>query len=413
MERDQPTERGQIMVLLVLVFVALLGFAGLSIDVGMLYSDRRSAQNAADAAATEGALGLAQDLPAATIKENALAKAAQNGFDNNGTTNWVEVVYPYNGDSQLVQVKIKANTNTSLIHLFNPGVSQNQVESVVQVQPKGPALAGYSLYVLDDDCSDSGIQFKGGGNADPSIDIQQGGAFSRSCLNGNNNSHNFIRADGPINCLEQPGQSYPCGTIGGFSPEAEIVSSDPLADFKIAIPDCMDRTIAPARTASGDTLEPGYYTNVGSATQLKPGLYCINGTEFSKTLSTISGNGYDEGVTIVFMTSGASFSYTGQTKWNIKAAKPGGSNAPNLVPGAVILSDVEYSMSFGGNAEASFWGTVYSPKAHFDMGGTADGETVSSQIIIHDYNSHGTTTLRMKYDGSWFYPKAAQLSVYR
>jgi Flp pilus assembly protein TadG len=412
MKYRRPLERGQILVLFVFALVVLLGFMALAIDVGMLFSDRRQAQNAADTAATEGALLLAQNKSADEVRSAALAIAAQNGYDNNGTTNWVEVVYPYKGDSQLVQVKIKAITKTNFIQLFNKGVAENQVESVVKLKTAGPALAGYSLYVLDNDCSEGGIGFKGGGNADPSVDIEQGGAFSRSCLHGNNNSHNFIRADGAISCLDSGG-AYACGTVGGFSPAATVVNSDPLTDFKITLPDCSDRTIAPARTASGDILEPGYYTNVGSATKLKPGLYCIDGTEFSKTLTTIAGNGFSEGVTIVFMSDGASFKYTGNAKWNLKAARPNGNNAPNVIPGAVIVSDVEYSIEFTGNAEASFWGTVYSPKAHFDMGGTADAETVCSQIIVHDYNAHGTNTLQMKYDSSWFYQAPAQLSLYR
>jgi len=45
------SERGQVLVLLVLALVGLLGFTALAIDGGMVYSDRRTAQNAADASA--------------------------------------------------------------------------------------------------------------------------------------------------------------------------------------------------------------------------------------------------------------------------------------------------------------------------------------------------------------------------
>ncbi len=413
MKHKRPQERGQILVLFVFALVVLLGFTALAIDVGMLFSDRRQAQAAADSAATEGALLLAQNKNVDEVKAAAFAKAAQNGYDNNGTSNWVEVVYPYNNDNQLLQVKIKTVTKTNFIQLFSKGIAENQVEAVARLKAAGPALAGYALYVMDNDCSEGGIGFKGGGNANPSVDIEDGGAFSRSCLNGNNNSHNFIRADGAISCLDSGG-AYPCGTVGGFSPAATVIKSDPLMDFKITLPDCSNRTIAPARTASGDTLEPGYYTDVGSATKLKPGLYCINGASFPKTLTTIAGNGYSEGVTIIFMEDGASFKYTGNAQWNIKAAKQNAyNNAPNVIPGLLIGSEVEYSIEFTGNAEASFWGTVYSPKAHFNMGGTADAETVSSQFIVNDYNAHGTNTLQMKYDDSWFYTTPPQYSLYR
>src|SRR5512139_3730177 len=51
---NHPSERGQALVLLVISFIALLGFAALAIDGGMVYSDRRYAQNASDASSLAG-----------------------------------------------------------------------------------------------------------------------------------------------------------------------------------------------------------------------------------------------------------------------------------------------------------------------------------------------------------------------
>jgi Flp pilus assembly protein TadG len=50
-----PSERGQAIVLMVLLFIALLGIVALAVDGGCLYLERRSAQNAADNAAAGGA----------------------------------------------------------------------------------------------------------------------------------------------------------------------------------------------------------------------------------------------------------------------------------------------------------------------------------------------------------------------
>ncbi|MEW6569318.1 MAG: pilus assembly protein TadG-related protein [Chloroflexota bacterium] len=55
---NRPTERGQAIVLLALGFVILLASTGLAIDGGMVYTERRRAQNAADAAAMAGALAI-------------------------------------------------------------------------------------------------------------------------------------------------------------------------------------------------------------------------------------------------------------------------------------------------------------------------------------------------------------------
>jgi uncharacterized membrane protein len=48
------SEKGQAAVLLALAFVALLAFAALAIDGGMVYSNRRHAQNGSDSASLAG-----------------------------------------------------------------------------------------------------------------------------------------------------------------------------------------------------------------------------------------------------------------------------------------------------------------------------------------------------------------------
>jgi Flp pilus assembly protein TadG len=63
---DRPQdERGQVIVLMVLMMVVLLGFAALVVDVGYAYYAHRSLQSSADAAALAGA----QELPNATQAE--------------------------------------------------------------------------------------------------------------------------------------------------------------------------------------------------------------------------------------------------------------------------------------------------------------------------------------------------------
>src|SRR3972149_5570371 len=59
MSNQRPSEKGQALVLLVLAFVVLLGFTALAIDGGMLYADRRHAQNASDASSLSGGSAVA------------------------------------------------------------------------------------------------------------------------------------------------------------------------------------------------------------------------------------------------------------------------------------------------------------------------------------------------------------------
>ena len=93
------TEKGQAIFLIVFGLVAMMGFTALSIDGGRLYSERRTSQNAADTAAFAAALAIIDETGALSDDQAAadaagLARALSNGFDNDGTTNWVTVNYP-------------------------------------------------------------------------------------------------------------------------------------------------------------------------------------------------------------------------------------------------------------------------------------------------------------------------------
>ena len=85
--RKQNNEQGYTIFVIASTIVVFLGFTALSIDVGMLYGARASAQRAADAAALAGAFVFVTraDLDETTtpkqsdvIKENAIKTAAQN-----------------------------------------------------------------------------------------------------------------------------------------------------------------------------------------------------------------------------------------------------------------------------------------------------------------------------------------------
>ena len=76
-------EDGQSLVMVALLFVVLLGFSALVIDVGMLYVTKAQLQNAADAGALAGAA-----VPLSDTIEEAEEYARSNGVDDTvpGTT---------------------------------------------------------------------------------------------------------------------------------------------------------------------------------------------------------------------------------------------------------------------------------------------------------------------------------------
>lgn len=86
----QPRSRGQVLVIAVLALVAIIGMTGLVIDGGSVFAQQRTAQNGSDAAATAGAVVIAENLGSATdIRTNqdvwnAVAAIAMD----NGLANW-------------------------------------------------------------------------------------------------------------------------------------------------------------------------------------------------------------------------------------------------------------------------------------------------------------------------------------
>ena len=84
-------QRGSTLPIISLMLFALVGFAALAIDVGFWYTDKRAAQDGADAAALAGALSLRPDVPstwpaaravaASYLGKNALDAAAADIFN--------------------------------------------------------------------------------------------------------------------------------------------------------------------------------------------------------------------------------------------------------------------------------------------------------------------------------------------
>src|SRR5688572_12970186 len=88
MIEHEKKEDGQVLILIVFGLIGLIGMTALVVDGGLAYSDRRNAQNAADAAAWAAALayGRGQDLENA-----ALSVAETNGYKEDGTQSAVLV----------------------------------------------------------------------------------------------------------------------------------------------------------------------------------------------------------------------------------------------------------------------------------------------------------------------------------
>jgi len=131
LESAWSREDGQTVVLAALCMTLLMGFLALSVDVGLLFCAKRSAQTAADAAAIAGA----QEIAYSDVVTAARADASRNGFTNG--TNGVAVAVnnpplngPHAGNSGYVEVIVSASETTFFLNLFNQGTMTVEARAV-------------------------------------------------------------------------------------------------------------------------------------------------------------------------------------------------------------------------------------------------------------------------------------------
>lgn len=145
MSRRRSRERGAVTIWVVLTLVVLIGFVALTTDYGLLVLNRRSLQNATDAAALAGArdlLSFAGDTAAAEkANDTALNVAAANGLgqglddvavtiDNSGGTS-------SSGKPFTIEVTARRTVATPFAKVMDPRFTTGNVRSrsLVQVIP--------------------------------------------------------------------------------------------------------------------------------------------------------------------------------------------------------------------------------------------------------------------------------------
>ncbi len=442
-------ERGQVMVILVVTIVILLGFAALAIDGGMVYSDRRIAQNAADAAALAGAGDAGQRLKNILLsdwdcgssfnsaishaRDAAIASAAENDFTITHTLGVIENLVTVTCNSSAnpadnyldVHVRIDDETPTTFAHLFFNGELKNTVEATARVTPRMPFAGKNAIVSLTDNCGshfDKGIVFGGNGNTN----IHGGNIHSNSCLT-LNGSAGVINIVGGV-AEYDGGNAYV--NNGGMSisptpvPSLEDVILDNLAHYCASTP--------PAQNSGDpDVLLPGTYQNMISVNNnktktMRSGLYCLrNGIRVNgggTLLSEVTEGASEGGVTIVILNG--NFDVAGNATVKLKAppidcdATPDSYNltCPTAIPGMLIYLPPGNNgrVSVTGTSDSEYTGTIYAPDGFIDVGGTSSTlEDIYAQLIANSVLIHGDTTLNIHYDDSLTFNLPARLNLQR
>ena len=323
-------ERGQALILIALAAIGLVAIAGLAIDGGAKFSDRRHAQNAADTAVMKAALSLANNSTSACgfgeqWQCDALDIANTNGYDRNHVTNevWVGKCsdprndlpnYPlrynspvdcgstYEGDSGYVQVVIRSSVNTTFARVIGINQTQNIVNAVALTKEGGPLVNNASIVSINPSPSCGNGSVNVGGNG--TINLTGGGIFvnsgvgcgysQTSCSVTLNVSGGSISSAGsPI--IQSCGTPVPTGTGTQLMVPDEIYMPDEPAE-------CSQTHALPTNPSGNDwTIYPGYYTDFPQGgliannkdIELSPGVYCVDSDLHwsGATFDSLTGNG--------------------------------------------------------------------------------------------------------------------------
>lgn len=382
---------GSSMVFVGFAMIAVVGFAGMAIDIGYWYSVQRQAQVVADSAAVAGGFEAMWGGDEAAIRAAAQEQAARYGFEaSTVTVNRPPASGPNTGEPTAVEVFIRRpTTGLATTLLFKAEVEITGRSVAAQV-------AGTPACLIALKTSGQGIMV----NSDSSI--QANGCM----VHANSHSSSGIR------------------TNSGSSIDAEAISV--VGDYKgtgytpvpdTGVPELADPLayLAPPANAGApcdhnsksiddednETLSPGVYCNDlkidESDVTFEPGVYIIRGGEFVvNSDSTISGSG----VTFYF-TDDAKFTLNSDSRANLSAPVTG------AYPGILMFQDPNSSNTdnlFNSDSNSTFEGAVYFPKGKImvNSGSSLGGNANFSLFVARDFeiNSDSSLVLNSDYGAS-------------
>ncbi len=421
-------ERGQALVLIALAAIGLFAVTGLAIDGGAKFSDRRHAQNAADAASLAGALDWGNQSAAPVYdadgnltspldwKLKALNIADQNGYH---ISTDVKVYLcsehdascgpGYAGSTQYVQVILTSYVKTYFARVIGILQTKNTVKAIALAKRGGPLYEGKSIVALNPHSSCPGsllvggkgdIILDGGGilvNSDSSdcafeqqgcslsLEFIHGGGITSSgtdnvdfdaCYTGNSSTPSY--GSNPIKFptdLEIPDEPAECdvSSPGWFSSDTTTTYLHPGRYNEF-----------PPKSGGGITVRDNMFMN--------PGIYCVNNV-VKLTDQHLMLIGDD--VTI-YIRPGYDFSIE-NGEFHLTASTSGEYKGYLIIVAPDFTSSPE-TCKIDGNASDSYTGTIYAPYCNLTINGTADATAYNGQIIGYEVKINGSSTMSFIYN---------------
>jgi hypothetical protein len=386
------SERGQAIVLLGIFLFSLIAIAGLAIDGGRLYAERRFAQNAADNAALAGALAICNG-------EDVVA-AANNSVAANGTGDIVEIIVnrpplsgPNVGNNTHVEVLINSIQQPSFAQLVYSGNFETNARAVGRCfEADGPVGGGNVVLILDDNNS---CAFSATGNATLFLTLGNGGIYANS-----SDPDNAICGSGNAEVNTDTGVFV----VGGYTESGNAEFSplpvtgvppidDPLASLPAPPPmggSCTTYSLSGNNTA---TIDPDKYCSITVSSNadliMTPGIYYIEGGNFS-----VSGNASLIAQEVLIYLDEGNFTMSGNGTFEVSAHTSG------TYQGLMVFMDQanDGTITISGNSVVDTTGTIYGPAAHMVLSGNGSNTVLNAQVIVNTMAISGNASMALNYD---------------
>lgn len=398
--------RGSVAIQVGIMMVAIIGFAGLGIDVSYLLLKHRQMQSAADGAAMTGATALSLGYPT-DFRMEARAIASASGFTtgvdgSTVTVNSPPLQGPNAGNAAAVEVLVSQPQTAYLIGVFSPsGVIPVGARAVAIAQP------GYTYCMLALDPTASGAaQIKNNAVvSNPECGV---------AVNSNNPSalivNNNAAIDGPVHVHGGWSLSTNAALNGRPAAQYSSIIDDPYAGVTLpAAPACTSQSGTVGNGAT-KTFNPGHFCSgftIGNTATiiLNPGAYYID-TKFNIGNNvTITGTG---GVTLIV---NGNYSLTFSNGARVTLVAPTTGPYAGFAIFGLRTATASVTHTFSNNATMDIQGVVYFPNqiVQFNNNGTT-GISQCTQVVARMISVSNNVLLNNNCDATGVQPIGSTLS---
>lgn len=359
---------------------AILGFAGLGLDVSGWYMERRAVQNLTDMAAID-TVHSGNNFTDADLEQQLSVFVASHGFDNSTDTltlNSPPSAGKYAGQTGFYEIIVERDVTLNFLSAFY-GVTGGTLDVTVAGRAvAGTLIVGTQCVVALDETEDRALNFTGNTIVGTDCGVSSNSVSTEAIYIGGGAELDTVSVQA-VGDIEISGG----GTLTSDTPPQSLsrAADDPYVD--LPIPTDMGCDVSGNTSArDNDVLTPGRYCGdirvQGQNVTFEPGTYVIDGGDF---ISNANSEAFGEGVT--FILTGDTASDVGGISMN--GASTATFSAPtddgNPYEGILFYQDpiADYRTSgnearFNGGVNLLMDGVLYFPRADliFTGGSTAD-----------------------------------------